>query len=177
MIRMRTIALGVWALGACAHPAAPTTPTMPSPEDVIVARVAAIHGGAGPFAVAGYRMGERALREVGAARGSFDAEVTHESPAEVQWSCIADGLQAATGTSMGRLNLHMVEVPREALRTIVRNRTTRAAVQVELRPEFLARYLETPRERLGAAGREVAAMPEDQIFVVRPLPAAAPSPH
>src|SRR5262245_34416012 len=41
--------------------------------------VAAIHGAAGVFAVAGYRMGERALRDLGLGRGSFAIEVVHHT--------------------------------------------------------------------------------------------------
>lgn len=57
-------------------------------DNNVLNQVAAIHEGAGPFAVAGYRMGLRALQELGVDRGSFSVDVTHETPAEVQWSCI-----------------------------------------------------------------------------------------
>ena len=62
-----------------------------------LSRVQEIHGGTGPWAVAGYRIGERALKELGLPRHSFRLLVVHRSPAEVQYSCVADGLQAATG--------------------------------------------------------------------------------
>jgi hypothetical protein len=75
-----------------AHP-----PHAPAEGDAALAAVAAVHGGSGPFAVAGYRIGTRALRDLGLPRGSFDVEVVHTSPGEVQWSCIADGVAAATG--------------------------------------------------------------------------------
>src|SRR5688572_29342232 len=57
--------------------------------------VARIHGGAGPWAVAGYRMGEYALGVLGLEHGSFDLEVVHFTPREVQYACIADGAAAA----------------------------------------------------------------------------------
>lgn len=171
-MRARSVWVSVVLLG-CASGVRAAPPV--SRADDVAARVAAVHGGAGPFAVAGYRMGERALHEVNVARGSFSAEVVHEAPSEVQWTCIVDGLQAATGTSLGRLNLHLVEAPRESMRTVVRNRDQHTQVEMRLRPAFLQRYLETPRERLGAAGREVAVMPDEEIFeVVRPAPAPTP---
>ena len=76
--------------------------------DSLLAKVAAIHGNAGVFAVAGYRMGERALREFHQPRGSFALDVTHKTPMEVQYSCVADGWQAATGASPGKLILNIV---------------------------------------------------------------------
>jgi formylmethanofuran dehydrogenase subunit E len=129
-------------------------------------RVAAIHGTAGPFAVAGYRMGERALAELGAPRGSFDLEVVHETPPAVQWSCIADGLQAATGTSAGKLNLKVIEVSADHTSSVVRNRKTGQALRFELAPAFLARWKDLPRERLAQAGGEVMALKDDEIFTV-----------
>ena len=67
-------------------------------------QIAFIHGGTGPFAVAGYRIGQRALKELNLPRGTFTLEVIHKTPNEVQYSCIADGVQAATGVSVGKLN-------------------------------------------------------------------------
>src|SRR5690606_35154129 len=56
--------------------------------------VAQIHGAPGPWAVAGYRMSMHALAKLGLPRGSFDLEIVHTSPREVQLSCIADGAAA-----------------------------------------------------------------------------------
>src|SRR5215210_7102883 len=70
-----------------------------SPDEELDA-VAAVHGEAGPWAVAGWRMAKYAMKELG-----DDLTVKHESPRAVQLSCIADGAQAATKTSVGKLNL------------------------------------------------------------------------
>lgn len=129
-------------------------------------RVAEIHGAPGPFAVAGYRVGERALKELGLPRGTFDLDVVHESPAEVQWSCIADGVQAATGASSGKLNLHMREVERAQMRTVVRRRSTGETLVFRLTPEFAKRFLDLPRESLANAGQHVLELRDEQIFSV-----------
>jgi len=117
--------------------------------------VAAIHGAAGVFAVAGYRMGERALTDLKFPRGSFALEVIHRTPSEVQWSCIADGLQAATGASAGKLNLRLVESPAGAVTTEVTNRRTGQRLVFELQPEFVRRFLNLPIDQPPAAGKEV----------------------
>jgi formylmethanofuran dehydrogenase subunit E len=134
--------------------------------EVILDRVAAIHGAAGVFAVAGYRMGERALHDLEAHRGSFALDVTHRTPLQVQYSCVADGWQAATGVSAGKLNLHIVEVPAKDTETLIRNRQTGKALVFRLRKEFLAKYLNAPQGRQKDAGRQVAGLPDDQIFTV-----------
>ena len=134
--------------------------------EVLLDRVAAIHGAAGVFAVAGYRMGERALHDLGERRGSFALDVTHRTPLEVQYSCVADGWQAATGVSAGKLNLHIVEARPEETQTLIRNKGTGQALVFRLRKEFLAKYLHVPEGKQKQAGREVAELPDDQIFTV-----------
>lgn len=157
-------AIALLALSAgCATTQAPA----PSARDEALSRVAAVHGGAGPFAVAGYRMGERALRELSLPRGSFDVDVEHTSPAEVQYSCIADGVAAATGASVGRLNLRRVDAPdAAATHTQVRDRRSGRGLVLRLTPAFLSRYRDVPMQGLGAAGRTVLDLRDEEIFEV-----------
>lgn len=131
-----------------------------------LARVEAIHGGTGPWAVAGYRIGERALKELGLPRQSHDLDVVHCCPAEVQYSCIADGVQAATGASPGKLNLRIEPVAREALRTVIRDRKSGRILTFTLDPAFARSISNLPLDRLEAEGRRVASMADDAIFRV-----------
>ena len=146
-----------------AHP-----PHAPAEGDAALAAVAAVHGGSGPFAVAGYRIGTRALRDLGLPRGSFDVEVVHTSPGEVQWSCIADGVAAATGASVGRLTLRRVDSPDGSTHTLVRNRATGATVRYTLTEGFVQRFRDTPRPQLDAQGRTVLDLPESEVLQPAP---------
>jgi formylmethanofuran dehydrogenase subunit E len=129
-----------------------------------LARVKEVHGAAGPWAVAGYRIGERALKELGLHRQSHDLEVVHRCPAEVQYSCIADGVQAATGASPGKLNLRVVEGTREDLRTVIRDKKSGRSLTFILKPEFARGISDLPLDRLEGEGRRVASLPDDAIF-------------
>jgi formylmethanofuran dehydrogenase subunit E len=133
----------------------------------ILSRVAEFHGAAGVFAVAGYRIGARALSELQEKRGSFSLDVTHRTPFQVQWSCIADGIQAATGVSAGKLNLRLVETTPDKLETVIRDNRSGKALSFRLRPEFLSRYLDIPEDRQASAAREVLALPDNAIFTVQ----------
>ena len=137
-------------------------------SDARLAEVRSVHGGAGPWAVAGYRMGEAALRALALQRGSFDLEVTHYSPREVQYACIADGAAAATGASLGKLNLSMADAPAPETHTTYRRRSTHESVTLRMTKAFTARFLDVPRERLAAAGREVMQLPDADIFEIVP---------
>lgn len=150
-----------------------------SADDYAVQSVEAIHGTAGPFAVAGYRMGRRALDELGLLKGSFALDVQHEAPAEVQWSCIVDGLQAATGASLGKLNLHMSVVrDQNAVRSYVVNRENGGKILFRLQDSFLKRFLNVPVKDLSAAGRVAQSLSDDEIFslevVASPTAPASP---
>jgi len=127
-------------------------------------RVKEFHGAAGPWAVAGYRIGERALRELRLPRYSHDLEVVHRCPSAVQYSCIADGLQAATGASPGKLNLRVEEATADGLKTLVRDRRTNRCLTFTLRPEFARSIVDLPHERLEAEGQRVASLPDEAIF-------------
>jgi len=155
----------LWASGVVGQASAPQN--VPSKEGALD-QIAFIHGGTGPFAVAGYRIGERALKEMKLARGTFTLEVVHKSPREVQFSCIADGVQAATGVSVGKLNLKMEEVSADAVETIVRDRKTGQTFVFRLKPEFVKRYWNLPHAKLSSAGKEVLSLSDDKIFSVTP---------
>jgi FmdE protein associated with molybdenum formylmethanofuran dehydrogenase len=131
-----------------------------------LARVKEVHGAAGPWAVTGYRIGERALKELGLHRHSHSLEVIHRCPAEVQYSCIADGVQAATGASPGKLNLHIEEATRDALKTVIRDKKSGRTLTFTLKPEFARSITNLTGNRLATEGRRVAEIPDDAIFSV-----------
>jgi hypothetical protein len=131
-----------------------------------LARVKEAHGAAGPWAVAGYRIGERALKELGLPRHSHDLEVVHHCPLQVQYSCMADGLAAATGASAGKLNLRIEESPATGLKTMVKDREHSRSLIFTLKPEFVRSVADLPYDRLEAEGRRVASLPDDAIFNV-----------
>ncbi|MFN7133674.1 MAG: FmdE family protein [Myxococcales bacterium] len=129
-----------------------------------LAAIAAVHGGHGPWAVAGYRMGAYALERLGPGPNSFDLEVVHHSPREVQYACVADGAAAATGASVGKLNLLLEPAPLSELRTEYRRRSTGETLTLRFTAAFAQRYLNVARERLAEAGREVLTLKDEEIF-------------
>lgn len=133
-------------------------------------QVAAIHGGSGPFAVAGYRMALHAMKVLQLEPGSFDLDVEHHSPKMVQFSCIADGAQAATHVSVGKLSLRWVEAPWEATETIFLKRSTGQKLVLKPAASFLKTFMNLPYERSRENGRKVLALPDAQVFEVVPSP-------
>jgi formylmethanofuran dehydrogenase subunit E len=145
----------------------------PKPDDAKIetclARVKDVHGGAGPWAIVGYRMGERALRDLKLPRHSFALMVVHQSPREVQYSCMADGLQAATGASTGKLNLKLEETPVAALRTLVEDRKTGRTLAFTIKPEFAKTITNLPYDHFEEVGRRIAGLDDDAMFTVEEI--------
>lgn len=141
------------------------------------------HGHLGPWATAGLRAGMTG-RDAVEARGYFDVEVTAEGPfLQPPQSCFLDGLQVATGATLGKRNLHWLKA--EAI--VVRVENTRTGKLAEIRPTAkLARLLRslTPRPKaaaerardreahdhqdrsLEAIARETARLPDEEILTV-----------
>jgi formylmethanofuran dehydrogenase subunit E len=162
------LVLGIGAIALAAnHAMAQTSATGPAPSTANVTAIAGIsliHGNAEPFAAAGYRIGERALKEFKLERGSFLLEVVHNTPEEVQWSCIADGVQAATGASEGKLNLKVNVTKPGDVFTSIRDRRDGKTLVFRLKPEFVAEYSNISRDKFDSAGAEVLALPDERIF-------------
>lgn len=145
--------------------AAAAKPEVPAEGDeATLAHLQRIHGDAGPWVVAGYRMGIYALGRLKLPRGSEELEVTHHAPNELQFSSLVDGAAAATGTSLGQLNLHLEEVPAEETRTTFRNRSSKSTVTLATTPEFNGRYASTSETQLSAAGKDVLHLNDGVIF-------------
>jgi formylmethanofuran dehydrogenase subunit E len=109
-------------------------------------------------------MGEYALHALGLERGSFDLEVIHYTPHEVQYSCIADGAAAATGASLGKLNLSLADSTAPDTRTVYRKKSGGKALELRVTKAFEARFKDIPLERLKDAGREVMVLRDSDIF-------------
>jgi formylmethanofuran dehydrogenase subunit E len=109
-------------------------------------------------------MGRHALAKLGLGSGSFDLEVTHHTPREVKYSCIADGAAAATGASAGKLNLRLVDSSAADVETTYRKKSTGQTITLRPTAEFRARYADAPRERARELGRQVLRLADGEVF-------------
>ena len=139
-----------------------------SADEAALDQVTAIHGAPGPWAVLGYRMGEAALTKLGVQRGSFDLLVVHHTPDRVQYSCIADGASAATGASVGKLNLKLEPATEDAVYTEYTNRQTGASIKLRPTASFRRRFAGADRAKAHEYGLQVLHLPENEAFEVVP---------
>ena len=150
------------------------------------------HGHLGPWLVAGLRMG-MAGRQTAEAQGYFDLEVRVEGPMQrPPDSCFLDGLQIATGATLGKRNLHWTE----GKQVIVRVTNVRSGKTIEVRPTEKLLALVTsikpaadamPGHRHDGAGsggpspeavaREIAKLPDEKLLTLAIVKVAEASPE
>src|SRR5271166_6678457 len=121
------------------------TPTAQEVETCL-SRVLDYHGHLGPWAVIGYRVGERALKESGIPRSNKDLVVVHRCPAAVQYTCMLDGLHAATGASIGKLTLKHEVVSASELGTVVVDRAHAWQYHFTINPQLVSAILNLDHE-------------------------------
>ncbi|MGC8642787.1 MAG: formylmethanofuran dehydrogenase subunit E family protein [Isosphaeraceae bacterium] len=140
----------------------------PSARDVetCLSRVLDYHGHLGPWAVIGYRVGERALKESGLPRSTKDLVVVHYCPEAVQYTCMLDGLHAATGASIGKLTLQHKVVPADQLHTIVVDGKHCRRFQFTVNPELVSSILNLDHEHQISEARRVAGLADEKLFRV-----------
>lgn len=122
----------------------------------LVERGTELHGHLGPFLVCGLRMGLLALRELGST-GHFDLQATVETGTTPPVSCLIDGIQVATGCTLGKGNIAVVNQG-QARATFTRDEHK---LSVELRPEVVELIKEGDVEALA---RQVMKMEDEDLF-------------
>jgi formylmethanofuran dehydrogenase subunit E len=146
-----------------------------------LAQTVQFHGHLGPTVVAGARLGMAGLRAIGA-KGYFDVEVTCQGPlVKPPQSCFLDGLQVATGATLGKRSLHWTE----AAKIVVRVTNTQTGKVAEVRPtpllmELLGSLKPRPKAAATSAGqskedevaleaiaRKIATLPDEKLLSVR----------
>ncbi len=130
--------------------------------------IRALHGRLDPGAVAGYRIGQRALAELGLASGSSDLLAIHRAALNSQFAAMLDGIQAATGATLGRLNLRMVESDTKPVETIFSNKSTGHSVVIRLSKAGLGMVSLPDGKESEARALKLATMRDDELFDVMP---------
>ena len=138
----------------------------------LLQRASEFHGHGGPFLVVGLRLGQRALKDLDAS-GWFDLRCRAHLKLSPPDSCVLDGIQVATGCTMGKMNLEASDGEGVS----VEFTGERGTETIELRGDA---YREIKR-RLGEAGkadhlvRRLTEASDEDLFIVRFTLAKSPA--
>jgi len=133
-------------------------------SEELMLRAGEFHGHGGPFLVIGLRMGLRALRDLDAS-GWLDLRCRARLRLSPPDSCVLDGIQVATGCTMGKMNLEASEGEGVS----VEFTGERGTETIELRRDVAGEI----RRCLGEAGeadrlvRRLIEAREEYLFIIR----------
>ncbi|MEM2806833.1 MAG: formylmethanofuran dehydrogenase subunit E family protein [Candidatus Bathyarchaeia archaeon] len=127
-----------------------------------------LHGHLGPFLVLGVKMANLAKKRLNIDRNNHrDMQVFVELPLTTPFSCILDGIQAATQCTIGNRRLRVKNFNGE-ITALFKIKGQNKTVKVRLNPQIRENIWKQLSE--GVSGEkiawEVAATPENQLFVV-----------
>ncbi len=152
-----------------------TTLAIPKQEqkqelEEILEKAVDFHGHLGPFLVLGVRMGLIGIRELGAKKGNPKLRVTVMTKPSVPFSCVIDGIQAATKCTIGNRKLRLRNSPKtvsakfQILEGNMVTVTLNPAKQEELE-KLLSKHVSF--QRTEKIARNVISMPEKELFKVK----------
>jgi len=126
---------------------------------------AKLHGHKGPWLVAGYKAGLRALEVLG---GSVECSV--RLPLTTPYTCLIDGIQGSSGCTLGRMLIKVSEGPKYGITAVFKASDGRA-VELKVKAEFVD-YVERKLSELGVeeAGRAVEGWDCSRMFEERLYP-------
>jgi formylmethanofuran dehydrogenase subunit E len=88
----------------------------------------------------------------------------------VKFSCIADGAQASTGASAGKLNLALVDADEAHVATTYRRKSTGQSITLRPTASFAERFRDFPRDQARTLGKQVLELPAADVFEEIPTP-------
>ncbi|MCE5324639.1 formylmethanofuran dehydrogenase subunit E family protein [bacterium] len=123
------------------------------------------HGHMGPNLVIGMKMGNYAVKALNI-NDHFGINVEVHCPGKPPVSCMIDGIQLATGATMGKTNIKHI-ISDEIVKVIFKNTQTGTAVVLtptdSIGPKSLEWYNEVGEDE---ASLRVWKLPDDQVFAV-----------
>lgn len=125
----------------------------------------AIHGDINPWAVAGYLMGERALAEHELGFGSDRLLALHHCPQKLPYTAVLDGIQAATGATVGKLNLRLIPASESDLRCEFIDMNSGRKLIYKIQPAMFDQMLSAKDGAARALALQMMTLPEADVFM------------
>jgi hypothetical protein len=129
------------------------------------------HGHVGPWNVLGWRIGQAALRDLGAEWGRHELEIICHLPPQTPFTCLVDGLSVGTGNSLGRMDLRLADVLDYRQSFVSVRRKDGRGDLLEYRPltAYLRSITNQPVEVLERLSRDCRDRREAELYVVHRL--------
>jgi hypothetical protein len=133
------VAVFLLATPAFSHPHSPLGDRSASNRDYYIQLGEAVHGGFGPLIALGIRIGDDAMKTLGA--GPRQVDVTYYSGRDAPCPCVADGIMLVTASSPGQGTLRVAAEPAadgQYGRVLVKHRRSGKSVEYVIPPSIVA---------------------------------------
>jgi hypothetical protein len=162
------LAAACFATPAFPHPHSPLGDRSASNRDYFIQLGEAVHGGFGPLIALGIRIGDDALKTLGA--GPRQVDVTYFAGPAAPCPCVADGIMLVTASSPGQGTLRVS--PEKAAedqhgRVVVRHRTSGRAAEYVIPASIDALLKDATKGGPERRWSAVMDAPEARLFTKR----------
>lgn len=129
----------------------------------ILGRAAEFHGHLGPFLAIGVRMGLFAKRIL-KSNGFGDLRVVVNTGDHPPLSCVVDGIQVATGCTLGKGNVAVRNLGEVSAVFRAKRRAIRVKMKTEVFQNLEKELLNGDPEKMEKTAREVSSIPDLKLF-------------
>jgi formylmethanofuran dehydrogenase subunit E len=136
-------------------------------EDVL-SKAAEFHGHLGPFLTIGVRMGLLARRTL-KTNGFRDLSVTVNTGNKPPLSCVVDGIQVATGCTLGKGNIAVTNLNEISAAFHAKHKAIRVKMKTEVFQNLKAELLHGDPEKMEETARKISSIPDAKLFSIEEL--------
>lgn len=134
----------------------------------ILNRAAEFHGHLGPFLAIGVRMGLLAKRTL-KSNGFGDLSVTVNTGNKPPLSCVVDGIQVATGCTLGKGNITVTNLSELSAVFHAKHKAIRVKMKTEVFQSLKGELLDGGPEKMEEAARKISSIRDAKLFSIEEL--------
>lgn len=134
----------------------------------IMDRAAEFHGHLGPFLAIGVRMGLLAKKTL-RSNGFKDLSVTVNTGNKTPLSCVVDGIQVATGCTLGKGNIAVTNLSELSAVFHAKHKAIRVKMRTEVFQSLKAELLHGDPSKMEETARKISSIRDAKLFSVEEL--------
>ena len=134
----------------------------------ILNKAAEFHGHLGPFLTIGVRMGLLAKKTL-KSNGFKDLSVTVNTGNKTPLSCVVDGIQVATGCTLGKGNITVTNLSEISAVFHAKHKAIRVKMKTEVFHSLKRKLLDGGPEKVEETARKISSIHDAKLFSIEEL--------
>jgi formylmethanofuran dehydrogenase subunit E len=134
----------------------------------IMNKAAEFHGHLGPFLAIGVRMGLLAKKTL-KSNGFRDLSVIVNTGNNPPLSCVVDGIQVATGCTLGKGNIAVTNLNEISAAFHAKHKAIKVKMKTEVFQNLKSELLHGNPEKMEETARKISSIPDAKLFSIEEL--------